>query len=177
MPKGVYPRRRSAKPAAKPTAVKPAKAAAPVFKTLWDLIEADAKYIEHENDLSDIDTQLRKLDAEIQDLIFKGKSLLYAQNAMVKGRCELECTSTQEDELIENATGTDQGTWYAMNNRASEDLLNYALDTFGTVCFLRKEKQETLEFRQAALDRRASRIRELRTKWDAMQAANPEATK
>jgi hypothetical protein len=172
MPKGVYPRRRPAKPA-KPAA----KPAAPVFKTLWDLIEADAQYIEYENDLSDIDTQIKKLDSEIQDLVFKGKSLLYAQDSLIKGRNELECTSTQEDELIENATGTDQGTWYAMNNRASEDLLNYALDTFGTVCFLRKEKQDALESRQAVLDRRSTRIQELRTKWDAMQSTIDEATK
>jgi len=100
---------------------------------------------------------------------YKLQRLLILRDVVLKQMWELEDTSTETDELLNDLTANSGEAWCGMISQGVEDLQLMICDVCEEVAQARKEHDERDQRRKEAWDKVHKRSQELRKEWDAKQ--------
>jgi hypothetical protein len=137
-------------------------------------VSADPTYQQLEQAASELRDSTSKRHADITKATYKLQRLLIMRDVVLKQMFEMEDTTTETDELLENLTANSGEAWCGMISQGVEDLQLLICDVCEEVAQARKEHDERNKRREEAWAKVHKRSQELRKEWDAKQS---EATK
>ena len=139
----------------------------PIWKQIRNYVEADP---EHQR-LSEAHRELRVREEELNNKMragtYKLQRLLAARDAIQHFANETECTTSEQDELLQQWTATHGESWCGMFCQAADDITELVLDLCSGLAINREQ-------RDLAAERRADAYKLVRACADRLEAEYKE---
>lgn len=133
-------------------------------------VTADPLRQQLEQAASELRESTSKRHGDIVRATYKLQRLLILRDVVLKQMWELEDTTAETDELLNDLTANSGEAWCGMVSQGVEDLQLLICDVCEEIAQARKEHDSLDQRRKEAWDKVHKRSQELRKEWDAKQA-------
>jgi len=120
------------------------------YKERLAFVEADPRHQKLQQAHRDLHRQLDSLDSDLRSGTYGLQRLLLARDCVQHYADEISCTSSQEDEQLEQWTATHGEGWFGMYSEAAKEISESVLDLCSVLTAKREQRNALRQEREAA---------------------------
>lgn len=122
----------------------------PIWQQLREHCEADPEHQRLTAAHRELVLERDAIKSRLTAGTYKLQRLLAARDAIMHFAGETECTTTEQDELLQQWTATHGESWCSMFYQSAEDLTELVLDLCSSLAINREQREHIEERREAA---------------------------
>jgi hypothetical protein len=141
------------------------------YKERLAFVEADPTHQKLQQAHRDLYRQLDSLDSDLRSGTYGLQRLLLARDCVQHYADEISCTSSQEDEQLEQWTATHGEGWFGMYSEAAKEITESVLDLCSVLTAKREQRNALRQQKEASYTVLRQSAEQLERDYAASKAA------